>query len=105
MDASQTTWIVVPAFNESEVLREVLQPLLREGYRVVVVDDGSSDGGLETLGDLPLHSCRHVINLGQGAALQTGIDYALKMGASFVITFDADGRTGRRMWRPCCSLC
>ena len=37
MDASQTTWIVVPAFNESEVLREVLQPLLREGYRVVVV--------------------------------------------------------------------
>ncbi len=92
MDASQTTWIVVPAFNESEVLREVLQLLLREGYRVVLVDDGSSDGGLEPLGDLPLHSCRHVINLGQCAALQTGIDYALEMGASFIITFDADGQ-------------
>jgi glycosyltransferase involved in cell wall biosynthesis len=92
MAVSQTTWIVVPAFNEGEVLREVLQSLLREGYRVVVVDDGSSDATIEQLADLPVHCCRHVFNLGQGAALQTGIDYALEMGASFTVTFDADGQ-------------
>ena len=92
MEASETTWMVIPAFNEGEVLREAVQPLLREGYRVVVVDDGSSDATIEQLAGLPVHSCRHVINLGQGAALQTGIDYALEMGASFIVTFDADGQ-------------
>ena len=92
MEASQATWVVVPAFNEGEVVREVLQPLLREGYRVVVVDDGSSDATIEQLGGLPVHCCRHVINLGQGAALQTGIDYVLEMGASLIVTFDADGQ-------------
>ena len=91
-DAKHTVWVVIPAFNEGEVIRQVVEPLVREGYRVVVVDDGSSDGTIEYLGDLPVHSCRHVINLGQGAALQTGIDYAVEMGASFIVTFDADGQ-------------
>ena len=92
LDASQRIWIVVPAFNEGKVIRQVVQPMVREGYRVVVVDDGSSDGTIEQLGELPVHICRHVINLGQGAALQTGIQYAVQMGASFIVTFDADGQ-------------
>ncbi len=91
MDASQV-WVVVPAFNEGKVIRQVVEPLLRADYRVVVVDDVSSDRPIEQLGDLPVHCCRHIINLGQGAALQTGIDYALEMGASFIVIFDADGQ-------------
>ena len=92
LDASQRIWVVVAAFNEGKVIRQVVQPLEREGYGVVVVDDGSSDGTIEQLGELPVHICRHVINLGQGAALQTGIQYAVQMGASFIVTFDADGQ-------------
>src|SRR5690606_171173 len=35
---------------------------------------------------------RHPVNLGQGAALQTGIEYALSLGAEYIVNFDADGQ-------------
>jgi glycosyltransferase involved in cell wall biosynthesis len=63
-----------------------------KGYPVVVVDDGSKDetaGVAETAGAMVI---RHPFNLGQGAALQTGIDYALEQAAEVVVTFDADGQ-------------
>ncbi len=87
-----STFIVVAAYNEGSVLRDTLAPLFRQGYSVVVVDDGSSDDTWTVLRSLPVHALRHPINLGQGAALQTGMDYALKHGAEFVVHFDADGQ-------------
>jgi polyprenyl-phospho-N-acetylgalactosaminyl synthase len=85
-------WVVIPAYEEAAVLRRVVQGIQQPGLHVLVVDDGSSDdtsrealaGGATVL--------RHAVNLGQGAALQTGIDYALAQGAEFVFTFDADGQ-------------
>jgi glycosyltransferase involved in cell wall biosynthesis len=59
---------------------------------VVVVDDGSADATAELAARAGAEVLRHPINLGQGAALQTGIDYALLGGASHVVTFDADGQ-------------
>ncbi|MCP3905817.1 MAG: glycosyltransferase family 2 protein, partial [Planctomycetes bacterium] len=59
---------------------------------VVVVDDGSTDGTWEAARRCATWSARHVINRGQGAALQTGIDLALARGARSVVTFDADGQ-------------
>jgi glycosyltransferase involved in cell wall biosynthesis len=58
----------------------------------VVVDDGSKQPLLKLLSGLPVHVLRHVINRGQGAALQTGIRYALERGAAVMVTFDADGQ-------------
>ena len=85
-------WIVIPAYAEESVVGGVVT-LLRETYpRIVVVDDGSPDltGQLaRTAGATVL---RHAVNLGQGAALQTGIDYARARGATSVCTFDADGQ-------------
>ena len=61
--------------------------------KVVCVDDGSSDGGAITLIDLPCTVVTHPINLGQGAALQTGVEFALRDRATrFIVTFDADGQ-------------
>lgn len=85
-------WVVIPAYDEGKVLRRVVDEVRRRVPHVVVVDDGSRDtSGGEALaaGAVVL---RHTINLGQGAALQTGIDYALAQGAEFVFTFDADGQ-------------
>jgi glycosyltransferase involved in cell wall biosynthesis len=81
-----------PAFNESAVIARTVAPLIRAGYTVIMVDDGSTDRTWEALRDLPIVRLRHPVNLGQGAALQTGIDYALGHGTAAVVTFDADGQ-------------
>lgn len=90
--AERRTFVVVPAFNEAQVIRRTVSDLKRVFADVVVVDDGSEDG----TGGAALASgavvIRHPINLGQGATIQTGIEYALQQGADFVATFDADGQ-------------
>src|SRR3954470_9642639 len=90
--SSSSTWVVIPAYNEGEAIRGVVEDLLTRGYPVVVVDDGSRVPLLEVLSGTAIHLLRHVINLGQGAALQTGIRYALEQGAEIIVTFDADGQ-------------
>jgi glycosyltransferase involved in cell wall biosynthesis len=86
-------WIVVPAYNEAKRLPRVLEALTRLPVTVVVVDDGSRDDTAEVASRFPgVWVLRHVINLGQGAALQTGFDFALRQGAQIVVTFDADGQ-------------
>jgi glycosyltransferase involved in cell wall biosynthesis len=86
------TWIVIPAYNEARVIATVVRDAVRSGHHVVVVDDGSTDA----TADIAAHAgdvvVRHPINLGQGAALQTGITFALLQGADFIATFDADGQ-------------
>jgi glycosyltransferase involved in cell wall biosynthesis len=90
-------WIVVPAYNEAETIDGVVASLRSEGYdNICVVDDGSPDEtGTHAL-TAGAHVLRHIINLGQGAALQTGITYALANGAEYICTFDADGQHSAR---------
>jgi polyprenyl-phospho-N-acetylgalactosaminyl synthase len=90
--AASKVFVVIPAFNESQVLASTVWPLLPYGYSVVVVDDGSSDNSAAVLRDLPVLFLRHPVNLGQGAALQTGMQFALGRGAEYVVHFDADGQ-------------
>jgi len=90
-DRSQT-WVVIAAYNEAKVIADVVAEVLHEGWSVVVVDDGSRDDTATTARAAGARVVRHSINLGQGAALQTGIDYALRRGAHTLVTFDADGQ-------------
>jgi glycosyltransferase involved in cell wall biosynthesis len=85
-------WIVVPAYDEARVLAGVVSELKRQAHRIVVVDDGSSDLTAEVAAESGALVLRHPINLGQGAALQTGIEFALSRGAEIIVTFDADGQ-------------
>lgn len=85
-------YIVVPAYNEGSVIIDTITPLLRLGYNIVVVDDGSSDDTYERASTLPISVLQHPINLGQGAALRTGTDFALLHGAQAIVHFDADGQ-------------
>jgi glycosyltransferase involved in cell wall biosynthesis len=84
--------VVIAAYNEATVIGAVVAGVVREGYRAVVVDDGSRDDTGAKAAAAGAAVVTHPINLGQGAALQTGIDYALAHGADAVVTFDADGQ-------------
>src|SRR6266699_3272744 len=85
-------FIVIPSYNEREALATTVVGLIPSGYTVVVVDDGSFVPEIQFLHGLPIRYLRHVSNLGQGAALQSGVDYALREGAQIVVHFDADGQ-------------
>lgn len=85
-------WLVVPAYNEASVIKDTLMTAMQYFPNAVVVDDYSRDDTSAVALAAGAHVCRHPLNLGQGAALQTGIDYALRQGATEIVTFDADGQ-------------
>ncbi len=87
-------FVVIPAYNEAARIGPVLDGLLSlyAGLNVVVIDDGSTDQTAQLAAQRGAIVLRHVINRGQGAALQTGITYSLLRGANYIVTFDADGQ-------------
>jgi glycosyltransferase involved in cell wall biosynthesis len=85
-------WVVVPAHNEAPRIASVLESLRASFRHVVVVDDGSTDDTASIVARCPVWSIRHSINCGQGAAIRTGIRFALGQEADVIATFDADGQ-------------
>jgi glycosyltransferase involved in cell wall biosynthesis len=86
-------WIIVPAFNEAQVIGDVVADLRSTFPHVVVVDDGSRDETADVALLAGAHLVPHPVNLGQGAAIQTGVEYArAQPGAELFATFDADGQ-------------
>ncbi|MGB3374461.1 MAG: glycosyltransferase family 2 protein [Microbacterium sp.] len=86
-------WVVIPLYNEAKVVGEVIQDLLVHFPNVICVDDGSTDESAAVAEAAGARLVRHPINLGQGAALQTGFDFALAHPeCAYVVTFDADGQ-------------
>jgi len=88
-----TTYIVIPAYNEARRIGTVIDTLHMQGWQhIIVVNDGSID---DTSSVATTHGARvisHLINRGVGAATATGITCALNMGAKYIITVDADGQ-------------
>lgn len=85
-------FVIIPAYNEGAVILSVIEQFKLYNYKIVVVDDGSDEKLDNILHKLPVYLLRHVVNLGQGAALQTGIEFAMSQNAEYVVTFDADGQ-------------
>lgn len=94
MSSGCRVFVVVPAYNEARVICATLQSLVARGYSVVLVDDGSTDDTAQLASGLPVYVLRHRVNLGQGAALQTGMTFAIQQGADIILHFDADGQHG-----------
>jgi polyprenyl-phospho-N-acetylgalactosaminyl synthase len=85
-------FVIIPVFNEKKaVLEEAVNDILKSFYQVIIIDDASVEKIVRP-DNANIHLIRHAVNLGQGAALQTGIDYALSLGAGYLVTFDADGQ-------------
>jgi glycosyltransferase involved in cell wall biosynthesis len=85
------TWVIIPGYNEEKYLGRVLQKVLSQTPRVIVVDDGSRDRTFMIARKYTPYVLRHSVNLGKGAAMRTGCDYAFQeLQASAVILLDAD---------------
>ncbi|MDR3662286.1 MAG: glycosyltransferase family 2 protein [Mycobacterium sp.] len=93
MSAYSDVWIVIPAYNEASVIGDVVADVRAVFPNVVCVDDGGSDDTGDRAFAAGAHVVRHPVNLGQGAAIQTGVEYARSQpGAQIFATFDADGQ-------------
>lgn len=93
MPENEDVWVVIPVFNEERVIADVVADVRTTFPNVVCVDDGSRDGSAERVAATRAHLVRHPVNMGQGAALQTGLSYALaRSGGKYFVTFDADGQ-------------
>lgn len=85
-------FVIIPAYNEEKRIGQVLESLLDLPYKIVVVDDASMDDTVKVVRQYPVSLIRHRVNRDQGAALQTGNEYALSKGADIIVHFDADGQ-------------
>src|SRR5258705_11490709 len=89
----EDVWIVIPAFHEASVISDVVSDVRAVFDNVVCVDDGSRDDTAEKAWQAGAYVVRHPVNLGQGAAIQTGVEFARSQpGAGVFVTFDADGQ-------------
>lgn len=84
--------VVIPALNEALRIREVVAGALAQCPRVILVDDGSDDGTIDHVADLPVTVLRHAQRMGKGASLRDGFREALRQGARAVLTMDGDGQ-------------
>ena len=84
--------IIMPVYNEGKVIRGVLQNTLKHYKYVICVNDGSGDNSSEEIEKTDAYLVEHPINMGQGAALQTGIEFARQFPVEYFVTFDADGQ-------------
>lgn len=88
----QNTFIIIPAFNEEKHIAQVIESLLERNYKIVIVDDCSSDNTFNIAKTFSITVLKHAINLGQGAALATGTEFALQQGADVIVHFDGDAQ-------------
>jgi glycosyltransferase involved in cell wall biosynthesis len=93
MPINQNAWIIIPLFNEESMIGEVVKTARESFTNIVCVDDGSTDDSRVHALDAGAIVVSHPYNLGQGAAIRTGIEYALQYrSAKYFVTFDADGQ-------------
>ena len=87
------SWLVVPLYNEATVIGQVIDDAKGTFANIVCVDDGSSDGSATIARKHGARVIEHPFNLGQGAALQTGMEFVRRQtNARYIVTFDADGQ-------------
>jgi glycosyltransferase involved in cell wall biosynthesis len=84
--------LVIPTFNNRPTLRQIVAKALQTGLPVLVVSDGSTDGGLQTLSGLPVDEIDLPNHKGKGVAIRAAAEWAEKNAYSHIITLDADGQ-------------
>ena len=91
-DLTRSYWVVIPAYNEAETVRDVAMRARQQCANVVVVDDGSTDSTFRVVAGLDVTVLRNEENCGKAGSLSRGFEHALAHGAIGVITLDADGQ-------------
>jgi polyprenyl-phospho-N-acetylgalactosaminyl synthase len=90
---AENTYIIIPVYNESGVIADVVKEVRKHFKNVVCINDGSADDSSNEINKAGATLVEHPINLGQGATIQTGVDFALQdQTAQYFVTFDGDGQ-------------
>lgn len=84
--------IIIPVYNEAKVIGDVINSVSKQFKYIICVNDGSKDDSSSEISKTNAYLIEHPINMGQGAALQTGIEFARQLPVDFFVTFDADGQ-------------
>lgn len=83
---------IIPAYNEEKRISKVIKETKKYVDNIIIVDDGSKDKTKEMAKKAKAIVLRHLVNLGKGAALKTGCDYAVKNKADIMVVIDADAQ-------------
>lgn len=87
------TYVIVPVYNEEQVIGQVINELEQHFSNIICVDDGSTDNSVNVILETSAQLVNHKHNKGQGAAIESGIKHALQVPrAKYFVTFDADGQ-------------
>ena len=89
---TSNVWAVIPAYNEEKNIAKIIKKAKKYVDGIIVVDDGSKDKTKEAAEKANAVVLKHIVNLGKGAALKTGCDYAVKNGAELIVALDADAQ-------------
>ncbi|MCK4521143.1 MAG: glycosyltransferase family 2 protein [Nanoarchaeota archaeon] len=89
---NKSVWVVIPAYNESRHISDVIKKTKKYVNNIIVVDDGSRDDTYKIAKRLDVYALKNIVNMGKGAALKTGCDFAMKNKADIIIAMDADGQ-------------
>ena len=85
-------WVVVPARDEEDNISKIIQRIKKHSKQVIVVDDGSKDNTPKIADKSNAIVLKHIVNVGKGAALKTGCDFAIKQGAEIIVVLDSDAQ-------------
>ena len=92
------TYVILPAYNEATRIQPVIEEIAEKGYKMVIVNDGSSDNTLEVVKESQrkypksIYIYSHIINRGVGVAMQTGFDAVLRYNPKYIVNMDSDGQ-------------
>ena len=94
----KATYVILPAYNEATRIQPVIEEIAEKGYKMVIVNDGSSDNTLEVVRQSQrkypknIFIYSHIINRGVGVAMQTGFDAVLRYNPKYIVNMDSDGQ-------------
>lgn len=86
------TCVVIPTYNESKAIAGLIAKIAGQGLEVIVIDDGSGDDTVKIASASKAKVLRNDTNLGKGASLIKGYNFALAQGFDAVISMDGDGQ-------------
>lgn len=98
MEDKQNTYVILPAYNEATRIQPVIEEIAEKGYKMVIVNDGSSDNTLDVIKESQrkypknIYIYSHIINRGVGVAMQTGFDAVLRYNPKYIVNMDSDGQ-------------